>query len=657
MSDDTTREAVRIGDLVVDTGARTVTRGSQPIDLPKLSFDLLLALVDAAPDALSTEALMDRVWTGRVVTPQTVAKRVELLRQALDDDATEPRYVMLVRGFGYRLAQDVVETDRPAIDSVAGRADATRDSAVAGYGPEPDRNAATMHDGTTAPRRVSLAAVLAITVTVAALALFLHFRDPAPASPPERSVAVLPFQALGDRPGDQWFADGLTEEIAHALARTGELQVTGRTSTQALRDAPGDAQAIGEALGVAHLLEGTVRRQDEGLRIVTRLTSTADGFQLWSEVFDTSADDVARIHQQVAQRLAERFELAAGTSGIPDAAATSGNPEAYALYLQAVSQSAWPKGEDLERAQSLIEQVVALDPGFAPGWTRLAVIHGQRLFYDRTYPLDPDSAIRTMRAAVDRALAIDSDQGEAYAVLAGMAWAFEQDPERTARLLEQALRLDPWNMETVNLAASFSRGTGNLEQSRDLSAYLVRRDPLCATCRTHYAGVLTCLGEYEEAERMLKSLRDEDVEMPLDYDLGGLALQSGDLETAADHFARIEYPAFRRLGDIQLQIARGDLAEARQSLERHVADFPGYGAVQARLAARLGDPDLTVDLLRTLLPRRYVWVQTSICGPEYQALESNERWQALMRDLGRRPDGGSAITLEVPSLPGEAPKG
>jgi TolB-like protein/DNA-binding winged helix-turn-helix (wHTH) protein len=633
MSDETTHGAVRIGDLVVDAGARTVVRGAESIPLPRLSFDLLLALVEAAPDALSTDVLMERVWKGRVVSPQTIAKRVELLRQALGDDAAEPRYVELVRGYGYRLAQEAVVADRPVIDVVDDPA-----------------------DGNAASRRTPTTLLLATVLAVAALALLYLPRDETPATPPERSVAVLPFKAIGDQQEDQWFAEGLTEEIAHALARTGELQVTGRTSAQAFRDAAGDARDVGKALGVSYLLEGTVRRQDDRLRIVTRLTDTRDGFQEWNEVFEASADDSARLHQQVAQQVVSRFQLNPVPPGVQDRAATSSNPEAYALYLQVVSLTPWPEGEELERAQAMIEQVVELDPGFAPGWTRLAIVHGQRLFFDRTYALDPETSIRTMRSATDRALAIDPAQGEAYAVLAGIAFIFERDLERAARLIERALRLDPWNLDIVRQAVTFSRAVGELEQASALSAYVVRRDPLCATCRTAYAGALSCLGDFEGAERELKRVRDEDVGWPLAYDRGVLALEMGTPEEAARHFARIEDPAFHRLGEIQLQIARGARTQAERSLADHIADYPGHGILQAALAAKLGDVERAVALLRERLPRQAVFVQTSLCSPAYRGLEADERWQALLREAGRDPEGSQNLRLDIPPLPGRVPE-
>jgi hypothetical protein len=122
--------------------------------------------------------------------------------------------------------------------------------------------------------------------------------------------------------------------------------------------------------------------------------------------------------------------------------------------------------------------------------------------------LERDEAIRTIREAIDRALAIDPTIGEAYANLAGLAWAFDRDLEQAAGLLEQAVRLDPWNLDVLKLARDFIRAIGDLEGSRDLGAYILRRDPLCIGCRTQYAGTLECLGDLDAAERELRVVEE-----------------------------------------------------------------------------------------------------------------------------------------------------
>jgi hypothetical protein len=130
----------------------------------------------------------------------------------------------------------------------------------------------------------------------------------------------------------------------------------------------------------------------------------------------------------------------------------------------------------------------------------------------------------------------------------------------------------------------------------------------------------------------------------------------GKPEEAARHFARIEDPAFRRLGEIQLQIARGARTQAERSLADHIADYPGHGILQAALAAKLGDVERAVALLRERLPRQAVFVQTSLCSPAYRVLEADERWQALLREAGRDPEGRQNLRLDIPPLPGRAPE-
>ena len=629
MDERSMRRVVSVGDLVVDAGARTVERDGHPIHVTKLSFDLLLALIEAAPEALSTEALMDRVWEDRVVSPATVAKRVEMLRQALSDDAGDPRYVVLVHGYGYRLATPE-PMERPAETKAA---------------------ALPVRETQSTRRFRSRGTLMLAMATLAALfLLFLPKHDDPP--PPERSIAVLPFESLSDAPEDRWFAEGLAEEIGHSLARTGDLLVAGQTSTLAYGSTVAEARGVGTALGVAHLLTGTVRREGERVRIVTRLTATADGFQLWSEAFDETMEDALAAQRKIAERVAGQLLGRDAKRDFPDPAASSSSPQAYALYLQAVSLSPYPSGPKMGVAQALIERVVELDPGFALGWTRLAAIHGRRLYFDPAYPLAPDESIRIIREAVDRALAIDPTIGESYANLAGLAWAFDQDLARTAGLLEQAVRLDPWNLQVLGLARDFMRAIGDLEGSRDLGAYILRRDPLCVSCRTQYAGTLECLGDFEAAERQTQVVEDIAPGYPVAGALGNMSLARGDLAEAESRYARAEDPLQRLAGRALLQHARGDTAAARRSLAQLMEGPDSYWSVQSTTAAALGKKALALEALRRGMQSKPLFVQGTICAPDFDPLRDDPQWQELMLALGRNADGSQAVSFEMPPLPG-----
>ncbi|MEE4173656.1 MAG: winged helix-turn-helix domain-containing protein [Xanthomonadales bacterium] len=627
MRDGTHNGRLTLGDLVVDPGARTVHRDGDPIDLPKLSFDLLLALLEAAPDALTIDALMEQVWDGRVVSAATVAKRIELLRQAIGDDAANPRYIQLVRGYGYRLA----ETPAP----------------VGQTSPGPVKPSSLPTTRRLTPTHIALVTAAALIL----LAIFFGpFRDRPTPPVAERSLAVLPFQALGEDPGDQWFADGLAEEIRHALGKTGQLQVTGRTSAATFRGAEASAAEIGEALGVAHLLEGTVRRDDVNIRVVARLTGTADGFQLWSETFDAPLGGMFEVQRDIAESVARRIRRDTEQDRPADSAAVSTNPEAYGLFLQAVSLSPYPYGPDYERAQALIERVVELDPGFAPGWNRLAAIHGRRLFFDPTYPVPPTESIQLIRAAVDRALAIDPTLGEAYATLAGLAWAFERDTERAARLLEQAMKLDPGNLQVLSFTRDLARAVGDLPLSRDLGALILRRDPLCLGCRTQYAGTLTCLRDFGQARQELLVIDRGGLGRSVTYALGQIALQTGDLADAANHFERAEHPGERRGGQALLLHARGDTMGARRLLAEWIDEQPESWELQAGVAASIGDGERAVERLHVGMERRFLFVQGVVCAPEFDPIRDDPAWGEFMASLGRNRDGSQAIPFD-PLLP------
>ena len=613
--------AVRVGDLLVDAGARTVSRDGATIELPRLSFDLLLALIESSPNAVSGDELMTRVWNGAVVSTATIAKRVELLRQALDDDAANPRYIELVRGYGYRLAAPV---KRPGA---------------------PSRNG---------PRLRAAIGIVTLAVGVLLLAAWLLKPDrEGTFTQPEPTIAVMPFESLGEDPEERWFADGLTEEISHEIAQGGSLLVAGRSSTFALRGTEQDAQGLGDALGVAYLLEGSVRQDGDTLRVIARLTETAGGFQLWSETFEAPLADALRVQRTIAARVAERLDPGATPRERRDPAETSRNPEAYALYLQAVSLSPYPNGIDLPRAQELVEQVVRLDPEFAPGWNRLAAIHGRRLFFDRSYPLAPPEALLTIRDAVERALAIDPTIGEAYGNLAGLAWAFENDLEKAAGLLEQAVRLDSWNLEILSLARDFTRAIGDLQTSKVLGQFILRRDPFCPGCRSQLAGTLECLGELDAAERELRVLDRGDTTARFAFDLGKLRLLAGDPASARAYFERVENPAQRLAAEALLQHYLGNTEASGGLLEELASLDTAYWFRQASTAAMLGADDLAVERLRLGASNQFVFAQGLICeGGPWSDLRQREDWQELMLALGRNRDGSQTVSFALPPLPG-----
>ena len=600
-----TSGAYRLADLTLDTGQRRVRRGKANIELPKLTFDLLEALVRAAPDSLSTDQLIDQVWDGAVVNSATVAKRVELLRQALDDDSNEPRYIALVRGYGYRLIPRVQDATLPI-----------------------------------RPPYVSpvIGGILAIVAVVFAWYL-LRPGD----LPPEKSVAVLPFVSMSTNADDEIFADGLTEELSHVLTRTTELRVTGRTSSFHYKGHNEDLRVIGKALGVAYLLEGSVRRSGDKLRVTAQLVSADDGFHLWSETYDRQMSDIFEIQNDIARSVTVKLRASlvnvdVKTGGLQE----SITPDGYALYLQAVSRAPYGIGHGLGEAQRLIEEVTKLAPGFAPGWNLLAAIHGRRQFFrDPSYQHSPQETMRIMHDAVEKALDIDPDSGEAYANLAGVAWVFDGDAIKAAPLVERALELDPRNLDIVSFAADFAKYIGHLDEALELEELLIDWDPLCDPCRLKLAKSYMFANQFEAAEQQLLTLQSMGGGLRWTY--GIVLLMKQQPQEALESFRLLEDDAedleyLRIVGRVMALHDLGRHEESAAALaeleQRWGAEYPQK---MAQAFAYVGQLDKAFQWLELSLQTGTIKLQTDFPEPVFNAFRDDPRWRVVMERIGRSP--------------------
>ena len=609
--------AWRVGDLVVDERGRTVRRGSEAIKLPRLSFAMLLELIRSAPDPVSTDDLMGRVWGDVVVGPGTVAKRVELLRQALGDDSENPRYIALEHGYGYRL---IVE---PTATASAG---------------------APIHK-----RYKWLFPSLGVAMLVLLVAAGLYRSGPSVA-PSERSIAILPLKALGDGAEDQYIADGFTVELNRALARQGGIRVVGRSSSFRYRDSPDDAIAIGRALNVAYLLEGSIRRDDVNLRLVANLTDTSDGNLVWSGAFDRNPEDIITVQEELADSIVSA--LSANLGQEPQSSEiSSDNHEAHMLYLKAVSLMEYPFGSDLPRAQVLLEQAVSLDPGFARGWSWLAAVHLRRqLWREPTYQLSPTESVAAARNAVDRALAANPEEGTSYAVLAAIAWIIEGDIAKAADLTEQFGRYNYWELNYMKFAADIARTLGQTTLARDVQARVIARDPLCVYCRIVQLDTYETLGQTADAVREARMLIQLEPERPVhQFNLGKALLLAEKADEAADVFAGISNETMRLSGLAMASFSSGDFEEAdRLWLELQPCELDLYTC--AELAAWLGHNEQALEWLNDWVARPDFLInfQTDYLNPVFSDLHDLPAWNDLLRRIGRSPEQLAGIDFAPP---------
>jgi TolB-like protein len=264
------------------------------------------------------------------------------------------------------------------------------------------------------------ALIIVMAMGAAALLSYQLLRPKAPsavqpANAPSKSIAVLPFVNMSSDKENEYFVDGLTEEILNRLAQITELKVPGRTSSFAFKEKNSDLRLIGSALGVAHVLEGSVRKSGNRLRITTQLVRTADGFHLWSQNYDRKLDDVFAIQEEIARAIAGALsvQLKLGIEG--EAERPTQDMEAYDNYLQARTLIALRTPDSLRRATLLLQHAVQRDPGFAKAWAYLADVHASNRFYGLgTAKESLDEAEKEAR----KALALDDSIAPAHAALA-----------------------------------------------------------------------------------------------------------------------------------------------------------------------------------------------------------------------------------------------
>ena len=457
-------EIYLVGDLRVDVGQQSVTRSDAEIALPNLSFQLLVTLIRAAPDVLSHDELMARVWPGIIVSPETLHKRANLLREALGDRAREARYISAVRSRGYRLVAEVRRAQRltsPPAAQAPQAMTATSDNEP----PRSDtaRSETYIDSATPRPKRWLGLGILAIVVLaigiVARTTVRTHVASSstqapqgavAPSGTRARTVAVMPFENISADANDAYLARGLPEMILNRLSRVNGLTVIARNSSFALSTASIDSGEIGRRLNSGYLVNGSVQRKADRLRMTVQLVDTNSGTLIWSATFDRTLNDIFSVEDEIAEQVTGALSARlGGLEPAPPIQGRSSNVEAYLAYLRGRTLLGRLSVSESEAATPLFEKAIALDPNFAAAYASLYdarlqaadLRHENLAIYRQRY-----------RPLIDRALAIDPTSGAAY--FARAMWADTPFEARNADFM-RGVALDPSNGRGLTAYAGF----------------------------------------------------------------------------------------------------------------------------------------------------------------------------------------------------------
>jgi len=317
----------------------------------------------------------------------------------------------------------------------------------------------------------------------------------------EKSVAVLPFDDLSEKKDQQYFADGLAEELIDRLAQVPGLHVPARASSFYFKGRPAKLAEIAAALHVTHLLEGSVRKAGEEVRISAELVRVSDDSRVWSETYDRKLDDIFKAQDEIAGAVVKALQGSLLKVTAPSSAPTT-NGEAYTTYLQGRAILRGGTAEDFKKAIEYLERAVAIDPKLAVAWALIANAtadaYGTEHFESR------EAATARAHAALERALALDPGSAGAYVALGRVAHFIDQDWGTARNALRRAIELDPGNAEAMRLSSYIAGAFGELDVQRRFAEQAIAHDPL--DYWNYFAAGLGAYnrGSFDEAERMYR---------------------------------------------------------------------------------------------------------------------------------------------------------
>lgn len=447
---------------------------------------------------------------------------------------------------------------------------------------------------------------------------------------PEHSVAVLPFVNMSADKEQEYFSDGLAEELINLLARIPELRVPARTSSFSFRGRPVTAGEIGQALNVAHVLEGSVRKAGNRLRISVQLVRSDNGYHLWSEAFDRTLDDIFQIQDDIAHAVVDKLRLTLLTA-VPSASTMAVNAEAHNLYLQGQYFRGRETQADLDKAVDCYQRALALDAGYARAWAGLSAVYVRQI--GNSY-IALDQGYALSRAAAEKAIALDPTLGDAYSSLGVVLVNVDHDWRGSAARLARACTLDPGNSVLLLVTAVIRQSLGNAEEAVELLRQGLDRDPLNLLARRYFARLLYYSNRLAEAEAEIRKVLELSAGYPVaHYELGRILLAQGRAGEAVAAFEAESTPGWRTFGLPLGYHAQGRDTEARAALADMQRRSTGSEFQIAETHAYLGDADQAFRWLEAAVATKDPGIMWLRGDPLLNGLIGDPRYAALLRML------------------------
>ncbi len=447
--------------------------------------------------------------------------------------------------------------------------------------------------------------------------------------PPDRSIAVLPFINMSDDPQQEYFSDGISEEILNLLAKVTELRVTSRSSAFSFKGQNLDVPTMAARLNVAHVLEGSVRKSGNQLRITAQLIDVITDTHLWSQTYDRELKNIFAIQDEIAAAVVDALKITL-LGEAPKASET--NPEAYALYLQGRHFHNRGTEESYKQAETLLKQALEIDSGFAPAWGELGALYNSQASasarpFDEGYELARDT--------LQKALDIDPDYGRAYAGLVMVEMFYDWDFTAAFEHMQQALALNPGDAFILHVAAWLNDNLGRIGDAIDLMQQSIALDPVSPKSHRRLGSMLYKAHRLEEATdsfQMTLSL-SPGMDRAQVY-IGLVLLAQGDAPAALMAIEQVASD-WRLFGTAIAQHALGDAEASDAALKKLIEIWAAPGAVQiAHVYAFRGEIDQAFDWLEQAYDNRDPGLAQMLLHPLLANLHDDSRWEPFLDKMG-----------------------
>jgi TolB-like protein/DNA-binding winged helix-turn-helix (wHTH) protein len=545
------KEIYRFEHFVLDPAERMLSRDGIAVSLTPKALETLLCLVRNQGSMVTKEELLSQVWPDTFVEEISLAVNISTIRKALGESAHNCRYIATVPGHGYRfMAQVQTITTRKTGDNSAPTNGHDGSGPVSSHfapvewvnGGREIANSTGTGDGqvdqavpTVLRKWIAPAAFLVLCLAgIAGYSWFTQVRANS-VSRHSRSIAVLPFADLSPDKDQEYFSDGLTEELINNLARISDLKVVARSSAFQYKGKNEDLRSIGHRLGVSHILEGTVRREGDHVRISAELTETDDGFQLWSQTYDLKMGDILSVQDQIAAAVSEALQiklLGANGSSLPPNRSTS--PEAYEAYLQGqYFQGRGDSKDDLGKALLLANQAIKEDEHYAPAWVLRSTTYNLMAGFGL---VENAEGMRKSREDAERAVALEPNLASAYLALGDIQLSYDWDWSGAEASAKKAADLEPGNVDVLRYESLLNEALGRLPEAIEFEKRAIAIDPLRARSYTSLGSLMYERGKYDEALSALQKALELNPQKEHDHSMRGeiLLLQGRPQEALAE---------------------------------------------------------------------------------------------------------------------------